>query len=109
MNTDQIWSWVSHICSAANQLITDKTGYQINLPAKCLQTKEFAIEHLTVILIVSGVLLLLSLITVVLRKLNQKIKSFQATLLHAKEVTHDTRIFTFDLPKGWNNIGLKIG
>lgn len=37
------------------------------------------------------------------------VKVFNATLLNVKEITHDTKIFTFDLPQGWNKIGLNIG
>jgi len=37
------------------------------------------------------------------------VKVFQATLLNVKEITHDTKIFTFDLPQGWDRVGLNIG
>jgi len=34
---------------------------------------------------------------------------FRAKLVNIKEITHDTKVFTFDLPSGMNQIGLKIG
>ena len=36
-------------------------------------------------------------------------KTIQATLVNIKTITHDTNIFTFDLPKGMNKLGLNIG
>ena len=36
-------------------------------------------------------------------------KTIQATLVNIKTITHDTKIFTFDLPKGMNKLGLNIG
>ena len=106
---DNLWPWVSHICASANSFLSDKTGVDVGLQDKCLQAKSFVLQNLWTILIVSGVLVGLASVTGLLRLFNQKIKKFNATLLNVKEVTYDTKIFTFDLPKGWNKINLNIG
>jgi hypothetical protein len=66
-------------------------------------------RHYAAILIVTGAVLVLMSVAGILRRLNNKVKRFNATLLAVKEITHDTKIFTFDLPKGWNKIHLNIG
>lgn len=51
-------------------------------------------------------------VLVVIRLFSKKeggVKVFKAALLDVKEITHDTKIFTFDLPKGWDRVGLNIG
>jgi hypothetical protein len=44
-----------------------------------------------------------------LRVLKNRIHKFDATLLGIREITHDTKVFTFSLPKGWNKKFLEIG
>jgi len=62
-----------------------------------------------VITIVIGVALLLMVANKVLRVLRNRVHKFDATLLGIREVTHDTKVFTFSLPKGWNKKFLEIG
>ena len=109
MSFDNIWPWISNICVQTNSFLHTKMGIDFNLSAKCEQTRTLVINNLNLILIVSGVLLILASITGILRRLNDKTKKFNAKLLHKKEISHDTKIFTFDLPKGWKRIGLNIG
>jgi hypothetical protein len=49
------------------------------------------------------------IVAIALSKKKRGQSSFMATLTHIKEITHDTKIFTFELPSGMNKVGLNIG
>ena len=40
---------------------------------------------------------------------SKDIKTIESTLVDIKTITHDTKLFTFALPKGMNKLGLNIG
>jgi glutamine cyclotransferase len=61
-------------------------------------------------IIIGGVVILLAAIIFLALKIsNSKSKTFLAELVDIKVISHDTKIFTFDLPEGTNQIGLNIG
>lgn len=62
-----------------------------------------------VYLVVGAIVLVLILGLLYSRFAQKNKKEFMAKLIFIKEITHDTKIFTFDLPKGDNQIGLKVG
>jgi type II secretory pathway component PulF len=51
--------------------------------------------------LILGAILIVLVIGLAFRRWSQKKrKEFMAKLIFIKEITHDTKIFTFDLPKG---------
>ena len=83
-------------------------GENSTLLGHCSTVKTVIHEHPFIPLIVIGFILLFLIYFIFIRS-SSKLKVFQASLLAIKVITHDTKVFTFDLPKGWNKIGLNIG
>lgn len=106
---NQLWPGIQHLCNRTNTFILDKSGFDLQLLSRCHQVKEFAMSNTGMIGIALGLVSIILLCLFALKKLNSRKKSFFATLINVKEITHDTKIFTFDLPNGWNSTGLKIG
>ena len=98
-------------CHIANGFIVNQTGYDINLQQHCskLQTHVNLHDHLISLTPILLLTLVLSIALTCLKKKGNKKTTFNATLVNVKEISHDTKIFTFDLPKGTNQIGLKVG
>lgn len=109
MYPENTWPYIEQLCNQTNSFITTKTGLDLHLLSKCLKLKELIHSNLGLIAI-GIILILIILVSIkVLQMLNSRTKVFQATLVSVKEVTYDSKVFTFDLPAGWNRIGLNIG
>lgn len=109
MYPENTWPYIEQLCNQTNSFITTKTGLDLHLLSKCLKLKELIHSNLGLIAI-GIILILIILVSIkVLQMLNTRTKVFQATLINVKEVTYDSKVFTFDLPAGWNRIGLNIG
>lgn len=100
---------VRDLCNQTNSFIAAKIGRDLELVTRCEQTKDFVMSNSGSIVIAVMLALIVLSCAWALKKLNSRIRVFDATLINIKEITHDTKIFTFDLPKGWNQIGLNIG
>jgi hypothetical protein len=106
---NQLWSSIQHLCNRTNHFILEKSGIDLQLLSRCHQTKDFVLSHTGIIGIALGLVIIILICLFALKKLNSRKKSFFATLINVKEITHDTKVFTFDLPNGWNSTGLKVG
>lgn len=106
---NQLWPGIQYLCNRTNAFILEKSGIDLELLSHCHKTKELLMTNTGMIGIAFGLISIILICLFVLKRLNSRKKSFFATLINIKEITHDTKIFTFDLPNGWNNIGLKIG
>lgn len=92
-------SKVVSYCGIANDFITSKIGVDLNIHEHCAFLEEannFVFEAILI-----GIFLFFALIIYFLTKQSGKSsKIFQAKLVNIKEISHDTKIFTFDLPSG---------
>jgi hypothetical protein len=96
---------LSDHCDSFSELLHAKIGRDIGLSTLCgiLETSPFEI-----IFVVFATIIAL-IVAIILSKKKRGQSSFMATLTHIKEITHDTKIFTFELPSGMNKVGLNIG
>lgn len=101
---------VRPICILLEGFIVDKLGFGVEVQQYCsfvTRFEDFKYEFIIALLAFLAVLLFFA---VSLLKGGKKgVKSFQAKLVDVKEISHDTKIFTFALPDGENKIGLNIG
>lgn len=109
VNPKNLWPIIREVCQKANSFVTEKTGKDLNLELRCEQTKDFVMSHSGYVFLGVTLFIIILICIWALKKLNSRMKVFDATLLSVKEITHDTKIFTFDLPKGWSTLGLNIG
>ena len=68
-----------------------------------METSPFEV---VVVAIITAIALI---IAITLSKKKRGQSSIMATLKQIKEITHDTKIFTFELPSGMDKVGLNIG
>ena len=109
MDCESIWTGIFSLCGQVDAFVTEKSGVAYDVIGSCHKARSFIDENKVMVMIVMSISLILMAATAVLRRMKGKVKVFEATLLNVKEITHDTKIFTFDLPSGWNKIGLNIG
>lgn len=91
-------------CGEITDFVTDKIGADISLSYICEEGAGF---YLLVVAILVVIILLALVLT--LFKSTNRTKAFQSKLLEVKEISHDTKIFTFGLPSDMNTVGLNIG
>lgn len=99
------------VCVLADGFIADKLGFSLELHQYCnfvTQFEDFKYEFILALIAFLAVLLIL-LSSLTKKGTQRKVRTFQAKLVDVKEISHDTKIFTFNLPEGENKIGLNIG
>jgi hypothetical protein len=55
------------------------------------------------------IVVIIAVIVLIFRRPSTKSKTFFSKLLDIKEISHDTKIFTFGLPDDMKTVGLNIG
>jgi hypothetical protein len=98
-------SVLSDHCDSISELLQTKFGKDIGLSTVCriIETNPFQIILVAIAIVIAVVL------AIVLSKKKRVQSSFMATLSSIKEITHDTKIYTFELPSGMDRVGLNIG
>ena len=102
MNFDKVWTYFELGCRQVDSFLSQKTGKELEIPYYCSEAKHYIQEHCLFISIAIGVLLIMMALNKLLRVLKNRVHKFESTLLGIREITHDTKVFTFSLPKGWN-------
>jgi tetrahydromethanopterin S-methyltransferase subunit G len=91
-------------CEEITEFVTDKIGTDIGLSFMCEEGSGFYL-----LLIAITTIFFLAFVVASLFKSSNKSKTFLSKLLEVKEISHDTKIFTFGLPNGMKTVGLNIG
>lgn len=91
-------------CGEITDFATDKIGTDIGLSYICEEGSGFYLLLVAILAGIFGIVLVASLF-----KSSNRNKTFQSKLLEVKEISHDTKIFTFGLPDNMNTVGLNIG
>lgn len=98
--SDLIEPW----CEQITDYVTDNIGTDIGLSFICEEGSGFYLLLAAILAVIVLIVLLASLF-----KSSDRNKTFLSKLLEVKEISHDTKIFTFGLPNYMNTVGLNIG
>jgi tetrahydromethanopterin S-methyltransferase subunit G len=91
-------------CGEITDFVTDKIGTDIGLSYICEEGSGFYLLLVAILAVIFLLVLVASLF-----KSGNRNKTFMSKLLEVKEISHDTKIFTFGLPSDMNTVGLNIG
>lgn len=92
-------------CDSVSDLMHAKLGQDIGVSTICriLETSPFEV------MLIAAATIVVVIIAIFLSKKKRGQVSIMATLTQVKEITHDTKIYTFELPSGMDRVGLNIG
>ena len=98
------------ICVIVEGFIADRLGFGVEVQQYCSFVTRFEdFKYELIFGLVAFLAVLLVFLITLLKGGKKGVKSFQAKLVDVKEISHDTKIFTFNLPEGESKIGLNIG
>lgn len=101
---DQVGNFLFSQCTQATDLLGEASEFR-HLSQHCWIFYEL---RLTIFAIIAGVVCICGYLAFK-GMAHKRSVSFRARLINVKEVTYDTKIFTFDLPADMKKVDLNIG